>query len=137
MNKEYIFNRMGDILLECLRKGNKQIVELLIYNGANIETKKYQIMKYLIELDYINLIKHIIDNNIVFNINDDNYVDLLKKSIKYKKIDIAKYLITLKKNNGDYMFDISNGQAFLLSHECNNIELIELFVNRGINLNKY
>lgn len=126
--------RLGEILFKILNEKNKNIIEKLIYSGADFTIKKYQVLKFLVKNDYFDVLKFLFENNIEINASDNEYIDILTKSIKYNKLHISNFFLFLKKNN-KYIFDISNGNAFLLSIEKGEIDLVKNFVQRGININ--
>lgn len=135
MEISLIRQRMGQILLTALKEDKKQIAKILIEGGANISTNKNSIIKKIINLGYLDILKYLV--KIGININDTqskDYVNPLLLSIKLNRVEISEYLLMLKENS-NYVFDISNGNEFLICVENKNMHLVKYFIERGIDLN--
>lgn len=137
MNISEIKYQMGEFLLNVLHDEKKDMAELLIRGGADINSNKNNILKKTITMDYLDILKLLVEKGINFDSHCDNpkeYVNYLLLSIKLNRFDIGKYLLLLKNNKSEYVFDISSGEEFLLVVEKGYIELVKLFIDRQINL---
>lgn len=130
-----------EILAEALKypaKAKPEMIQLLILNGANINSKSSQSLGgttaliWAVDKDHLDIVKLAIQKKADMNIFDKNGMTALMVAVKQEKTEMTKLLI----DNGANINSMGGqGSALMIATEKGNTEFVNLLIEKGADVN--